>query len=77
MELVGSAARGDFQPELSDIDVLIEFEGSQSLFDRYLELKFGLEEIFGRTVDVIQNDAIKNPHLRATLDQDRIPVYEA
>ena len=77
LELVGSAAREDFQPELSDIDVLIEFDGTQSLFDRYFELKFGLEHIFGRKVDVIQNGAIKNPHLRASLEQDRIPVYEA
>ena len=77
LELVGSAAREDFQSELSDIDVLIEFDGTQSLFDRYFELKFGLERIFGRKVDVIQNGAIKNPHLRASLEQDRIPVYEA
>ncbi|NKB71166.1 MAG: DNA polymerase III subunit beta [Candidatus Latescibacteria bacterium] len=77
LELVGSAAREDFHPESSDIDVLIEFEGDNALFDRYFELKFGLEKIFGRNVDVIQRDAIKNPHLRASLDQDRIAVYEA
>ena len=68
LELVGSAAREDFQPESSDIDVLIEFEGDQALFDRYFDLKFGLEEIFGRKVDVIQNKTVKNPHLRKSLD---------
>ena len=77
LELVGSAAREDFHPESSDIDVLIEFEGNHALFDRYFELKFGLESIFGRKVDVIQSGAIRNPHLRATLQQDRIAVYEA
>ena len=77
LELVGSAAREDFHPESSDIDVLIEFEGNHALFDRYFELKFGLESIFGRKVDVIQNGAIMNPHIRTTLEQDRITIYEA
>ncbi len=77
LELVGSAAREDFRTDSSDIDVIIEFEGNQALFDRYFELKFALERIFGRKVDVIQGRAIKNPHLRASLDQDRIAIYEA
>ena len=77
LELVGSAAREDFQPESSDIDVLVEFEGDHALFDRYFELKFGLERIFGRKVDVIQSGAITNPHLHASLQQDRMAVYEA
>ena len=77
LELVGSAAREDFHPESSDIDVLIEFEGNNALFDRYFDLKFGLENIFGRKVDVIQRGAIKNPYLHATLEQDRITLYEA
>ena len=77
LELVGSAAREDFRPESSDIDVLIEFEGNHALFDRYFELKYSLESIFGRKVDVIQSGAIKNPYLRASLEEDRIAVYEA
>ena len=77
LELVGSAAREDFRPGLSDIDVLIEFEGTHALFDRYFDLKFGLEDIFGKKVDVIQTGAVKNPYLRASLEQDRIMIYEA
>ena len=77
LELVGSAVREDFHPESSDIDVLIEFEGNHALLDRYFDLNFGLESIFGRKVDVIQRGAIKNPYLRATLEQDRVAIYEA
>lgn len=77
LELVGSAAREDFRPESSDIDVLIEFDGNHALFDRYFDLKYGLESIFGRKVDVIQSGAINNPYLRASLEQDRIAIYEA
>ncbi len=76
LSLVGSAARDDFSSESSDIDVLIELDGSHNLFDRYFDLKFGLENIFGRKVDVIQDDAVKNPHMRASLEEDRMLVYE-
>lgn len=75
LDLVGSAARKDFRPDASDIDVLIEFDGSHALFDRYFELKSGLESIFSRKVDVIQSGAVKNPYLLATLKKDRISIY--
>ena len=77
LDFVGSATRVDFRSESSDIDVLIEFDGDHSLFDRYFALKFGLERIFGRKVDVIQGGAVKNPYLRESLDQDRMAIYEA
>ncbi len=77
LELVGSAAREDFSLESSDIDVMIEFKGNHALFDRYFDLKYGLESIFGRKVDVIQSGAIHNPYLRASIEQDRIAIYEA
>ena len=77
LDLVGSAARDDFCPESSDVDVLIEFQGNEALFDRYFELKHGLEKIFGRKVDVIQNGSIRNPYLRESIEQDRTSVYEA
>ena len=76
LELAGSAARDDFR-ETSDIDVIIEFEGNDNLFNRYFDLKKGLENIFKRKVDVIQTGAINNPYLRKSLEQDRIAIYEA
>ena len=77
LDLVGSAAREDFQLTSSDIDVLIEFNGTDELFDRYFGIKFELERIFGRKVDLIQSGAVKNPHLRASFEQDRIAIYAA
>jgi hypothetical protein len=35
LDLVGSVLRDDFQPDISDIDVLVEFDGMDRLFDRY------------------------------------------
>jgi predicted nucleotidyltransferase len=77
LDIVGSAARDDFRPGSSDIDVLIVFQGSHALFDRYFDLKQGLETIFGRKVDVMQDGAVRNPYLLASFERDRMAVYEA
>ena len=61
----GSFARGD-EHEESDIDILIEFEEGGRSFDTYMDLKFLLEELFGRRVDLVDRDAIKPalaPHI--------------
>ena len=76
LDLVESAVRDDFRPAASDIDVVIEFQGDVALFHRYFQLKRGLEKIFGRKVDVIQEGAIKNPYLRESLEEDSMMVYE-
>jgi predicted nucleotidyltransferase len=75
LDVVGSAARDDFQLERSDIDVLVEFEGVDRLFDRYFELKIRLEQQLGRQVDVIQDSAVRNPYVRKSLDRDRVRIY--
>lgn len=75
LDLVGSASREDFNPERSDIDVLVEFDGRDMLFDRYFELKTRLEEQLGRQVDVIQDSAVKNPYVRISLNQDKVRIY--
>lgn len=75
LDLVGSVSREDFEPERSDIDVLVEFDGRDRLFDRYFELKTRLEEQLGRQVDVIQDSAVKNPYVRRILNQDKVRIY--
>ena len=75
LDLVGSSARDDFQPGRSDVDVLVEFEGLEKLFDRYFELKMRLEEQLGSQVDVIQEGAVKNPYIRRSLNRDKVRIY--
>ena len=77
LELVGSATRDDFQPDKSDIDVLVDFKGNERLFERYFDLKEQLEQCFGRRVDIIQSNALKNPYVRKSIDCDRIALYES
>jgi len=55
--LFGSAARGEAGPE-SDVDVLVEFD--DPAFDRYMELKFYLEDLFGRPCDLVLDESLKD-----------------
>ncbi len=60
LALFGSFARDEAGPD-SDVDFLVEF--SEKSFDRYMELKELLEDLFGRKVDLVLKSAIK-PRLR-------------
>jgi len=50
LALFGSTAEGTATDE-SDLDFLVEFE--PVTFDSYMEAKFYLEELFGKTVDLV------------------------
>ncbi|HII02772.1 TPA: nucleotidyltransferase family protein [Methanosarcinaceae archaeon] len=56
--IFGSFARGE-EREDSDLDVLVEFEEGQKTFDNYMDLKFYLEDLFGRKVDLVTEKALK------------------
>ena len=71
LSLFGSAARDELGKG-SDIDVLVEFAGAAT-FDRYMDLKFFLEQLFGKTVDLVTVDAVK-PRMRAHIERSLINV---
>ena len=56
--IFGSFARGE-ERESSDLDVLVVFEEGQKNFDNYKDLKFYLEDLFGREVDLVTERALK------------------
>lgn len=47
------------QNNKSDIDILVEFNKGEKAFDNYMELKFYLEKVFHRRVDLVIKDALK------------------
>jgi uncharacterized protein len=66
--IFGSYARGE-QSEASDMDFLVEFE--KKTFNNYMDLKFFLEELFGRSVDLVIADAVK-PRLRKPIFEETV-----
>jgi len=79
-DLVGSAARGEFDPEHSDIDFLVEFDRGHPealSFDTYFGFKEALEALLGRPVDLVEPGAARNPSLKASIEAAREPVFEA
>ena len=68
LSLFGSSARGEGSPE-SDLDFVVEFE--RKSFDAYMDLKFFLEDLFGKPVDLVLADGIK-PRLRSVILREAI-----
>ncbi|MBI5199326.1 MAG: nucleotidyltransferase family protein [Nitrospirae bacterium] len=64
----GSFARGEGK-EGSDIDVLIELEEEYETFDNYMDLKYFLEDLFGRKVDLVTVEALR-PQLKDDILQE-------
>lgn len=79
LELFGSAASGEFDPETSDLDFLVEFQnpGPEGKFDDYFGLLDELTTLFGRHVDLISMHAIKNPYFLKSVNETRRPIYAA
>ena len=79
LEVFGSAARGDFDPQRSDMDFLVEFEADAraGTLDTYFGLKEALEALLGRPVDLVMPGAIENPYLKRSIEESRETVYAA
>jgi predicted nucleotidyltransferase len=79
LELFGSAARGDFDPQKSDLDFLVEFKdlGWKGSFKRFMGLKLELERLLGHPVDLVEPKAISNPYFAQVVNQHRALVYAA
>ena len=60
--IFGSFARGEAK-ESSDVDVLVEFEKGYKTFDNFMELKFYLEDLFARKIDLVTVEALR-PQLK-------------
>lgn len=78
LELFGSAAKGGFRPDSSDVDFLVTFADARpgNYADRYLGLLLALEQLFQRNVDLVTDRSIRNPYFRKAVDASRRLVYD-
>jgi uncharacterized protein len=77
LDLFGSAADDRFDPERSDIDLLVEFVATPpgGYARAYFGLRQGLEALLGRKVDLVTEPALKNPHLRRRVALEKRPLF--
>jgi len=79
LDLFGSAADGRFSPSGSDLDFLVRFsqrEPTGEYADRYLDLAEAMERLFGRPVDLVTEQSVRNPYFRRVVESSRQRVYE-
>lgn len=76
--LFGSALGTDFNAE-SDIDFLVKFYGVEltSYFKNYLSLKENLEEITGRQIDLVEEQTVRNPILKRTINRSKKLIFDS
>lgn len=78
LDVFGSAATGDFDPDSSDIDFIVDLGGyERGVSRRYFGLAETLEQVLGRSVDLLTEVQIKDPFFRQRVEEQRINVYTA
>jgi predicted nucleotidyltransferase len=76
LHLFGSILTEKFNKD-SDIDMLIQFStiDLKDYFDNYMDFKEGVEKLFKRPIDLVENQAIKNPIFRQVVDREKQLIY--
>ena len=61
----------------SDIDFVVVFDKAkvEDYFDNYFDFKYALEELFGRSVDLVEDQTINNIYLRQNVDASKQLIY--
>ena len=77
LSLFGSALRDDFGPE-SDLDFLVSFEPDAKLdgFD-LVDMIDELATQYGRPVDIVEKEALRNPWRKYEIMRTREVIYAA
>jgi predicted nucleotidyltransferase len=61
----------------SDIDLIVDIDSIDPLeySDFYFNLKFALEELLRREIDLLESRALKNPYLIDNINQSKTLLY--
>jgi predicted nucleotidyltransferase len=64
--------------DTSDVDFVVQFGEIDIIeyFDNYMDFKERLEVLLERRVDLLENQAIRNPIFRKVIDRDKKLVYD-
>jgi uncharacterized protein len=70
---------GDRFTDSSDIDLIVKIDDLDPLTysDKYFNLKFALEGLLGRHIDLLEDRADLNPLLKKSIDLKKVQLYGA
>lgn len=73
---LGSVLTDKFK-DSSDVDLIVSFDKVKidDYANNYYNLKFSLEDIFKRPVDLLEEKALKNPYFNKLAEKQRQLVY--
>jgi uncharacterized protein len=79
LAVFGSAATASFDPENSDIDLLVVFDPASDIsrFEAHFGLKEDLESLLGHPVDLVAPAALANPYFARSVEQTRHDLFAA
>jgi predicted nucleotidyltransferase len=62
----------------SDIDLIVDFKDMpvEDYADNYFDFKFSLQDIIKRDVDLLEEQAIRNPYFMQNINQTKQLIYE-
>lgn len=74
-----SAAVGNFDLDRSDLDFVVEFKSMSPVEHKnsYFGLISDLEQLFGRSVDLVELGAVENPYVRRSIETQQKTLYAA
>ena len=72
----GSILTNRFNKE-NDVDFIVNFDKAQvtDYFSNFFDLKYALEDVLGREVDLLEEQTIKNPYLKKNVDATKTLIY--
>lgn len=76
--LFGSALSTEYTSD-SDVDLLVDFKrlSPTDYTKNYFDLKFSLEKILGREIDLLEQKSLRNPYLKSEIDRKKQLLYAA
>lgn len=79
LAVFGSAAGEKFNPEASDLDLLVEFNAMSPAdhAEQYFSLAGDLETLFSRHVDLVESGTIRNPYFRKSVEETQVELFPA
>ena len=61
----------------SDVDLIVAFNEIpvEEYADNYFDFKFSLQDIFNRPIDLLEEQAIKNPYFQKNINRSKQMIY--